>query len=143
MKFFEYTIYGYVLYYLSILLHELFHYLAAFILKIRIEQLRIGDELYALRIGRVSLSPLLIFTSYVVVDTDVFKDMNKKSLIFFFMSGSIANLLLAILGFILMFKDIAMGNILLYLNVACLIFNLVPYIFYGNDMTKLIKFLKS
>lgn len=73
-------IYIYIMLYISILLHELMHYILAKSLRISIMEVKIGAEWPQINIGKWKLSPI-IGNSYVEVDYECFLKKIKNFII--------------------------------------------------------------
>ena len=66
----------YCLYASSVILHELFHVIFAKFFNIKIYEMKLGEDFFAIRIKRVSISPLII-SGYVEFSTDDLVNISK------------------------------------------------------------------
>lgn len=134
-------LFAYILLFLSVVLHELGHYVACKILGFNVVEfsLFIGKPLFKKGIFTFRSKPLGAFVAYAI-DKD---NKDRKYLIrrlIVIGSGLAVNVLLLVYGFIFNIKDLVLINILL------IIINTVPmYVFNNNstDMLNIIKIIKQ
>lgn len=115
----------------TVVIHELAHYFVAKIIgAINIEIVIGTKEIAAIRIGRLTLSPLLIAGS---VTCDINKDINWKKIFCFYLAGGISNLIVSILGMII--KDYSLSII----NIIMAIISFLPFEKLDNDLGTWVK----
>lgn len=137
MIIFERLLIIYLLYLIAIILHELAHYIVAKILKVKVESLTIGEKFFAIKIGKLSFSPLAI-SGYVEYDENDLKKKSKFQIIFFFLAGALINAVLIIVALFL----INISNYAIYMviiNAVCIITSLLPIRFLNNDFVEMYK----
>ena len=131
----------YCLYASSVILHELFHVIFAKFFNIKIYEMKIGEDYFAIRIKRVSISPLII-SGYVEFSTDDLVNISKLKCIFLYLSGCIANIILIIISLFLLNK-FEYSLYLIIINAFAIIISLIPVEFLRNDCVEMRKILKS
>ncbi len=133
-----FLLYGVV--WISLFLHELAHYAFVRFNGFKNVGFKIGDVLFAIKIGNISVSPV-IDGGYTRVDREELKKKGKAFVILFYMSGSITNLLLIIVALLFIHDDI-IKDCFIYANVCIIITNLFP-IFIKNDFYLMRKSLQA
>ena len=136
MNLFRIIITFYLLYALTVTLHELFHYITGKIIGLKNLEIYIGESFFRINIKKVHFSPL-ITNGYVEFD---YIECSKKKIIFFYLSGSLANLLLILVG--LLFKN-NYGYILCFMNLFIILFNLIPIRGIKNDIAELKQYINN
>lgn len=130
----------YLIFSLSVIVHELFHLAVLAILKRKINYLLIGCRKISFRLGKVRISPV-IRSAHIDIDQQQITSMNRCELVLFFLSGSLGNACLLLLS--LTGDSSIMNNGLFFINLLSIISSLVPLILPGNDMALLLMQLKS
>lgn len=130
----------YLIFIISIIIHETFHFIAITIIGKNIQGVYIGEEIFNIRIGKFYISPL-VRGGYIKVDVFEIESMNNRELIMFFLSGSVGNLILLIIS--LFTKNTLLAFSLMIINITLIIVNLSPFFKNDNDITMLLQFLKN
>lgn len=130
-------LFAYILLFISVLLHELGHYVACKIVGFYVVEfsLFIGKPLFKKVIFTIRTKPIGAYVAYVV-DKD---NKDKKYLIrrlIVIGSGLFVNVLLLCIGFLLNIKDLALINMLL------IIINTVPVKVFNNNNTDMLNIIK-
>lgn len=107
----------------SIFIHEIFHLCTAQILKLSNWKLGLGDKLFSLKFKNIRISPLII-QGYVEVDKEELCKKGRKSILFFFLSGSIGNMLIMT---VILLLDYDLKNIVFLVNIVIIITSLCPF----------------
>ena len=115
----------------SVSVHEAGHALAAYMCKVPILEFRIGEELFAIKIGKYSISPL-VFGGHVIVAESGLKNGKKAAM--YFLAGSFANLL--IITLILIFNRYTLKNTVIGINGILIFLSLFPA-FTHNDFSEM------
>lgn len=127
---------------ISVVFHEFFHIIAGLICFGKIDKIVIGSEKFCLKIGTVSISPI-IFNGRVEVDYEILARSNRIRKICFFLSGIMANILIIV--FLLLEIKMNGGNILnkfaIGLNITYIVYNIFPM--EDNDMGTLMQVIRS
>lgn len=134
---YNYVFSFYLLYYFSAIVHETFHVAAAAILKMQITGLVIGENILCVSFGKLRISPLLIRTSYVEVAARSLEVQSFKNIAFFFVSGSIGNILLIMLTYYCVTNPL-FRLWMIIINSFYVILNMLP-IMPGNDLIMIFK----
>jgi hypothetical protein len=134
----NYVLFFYIAMVCSVVSHELFHALFAYIYKIKITKIILGADLLMLRIRKVYISPFLFWGS---VDASIESLLKHDSYIIaiFFFSGIIPNVIFVACAAI--FKGLY-ADIVLLINVIVLITSLLP-IAIPSDMNQFLKYRRS
>lgn len=127
----------YLEYIVSVILHEVFHFIAAKIMGFPVHGIYIGEKLFRMRIGKVYFSPI-IKDGFIEVSFDEIKRAKKIKIGVFFLSGIIGNILLILIG--LWIDNCILRGWLILNNVVILIWNLFP-LSKENDCRMFIKFV--
>lgn len=93
----EYIISFYIIYYLSVLLHEFAHFIAAKCIKLNVDRMKIGEDFFAVTIYKLSISPLCV-SGHIEFDLNHLKDKSIMQIIIFYLSGMISNIFLIIIS---------------------------------------------
>ena len=133
----------YLVLFITVIVHELAHAFTAKMIGLDVREFKIGDDLFAVKLGRVSISLNTIFGSNVSVYSEELKTKNKMQIIIFFMSGSLANLLLIVLSVLCNNVNPLYANALLWCNVYTLIGGICPIILKQNDMNKMLFYIRN
>ena len=128
----------YALYYFCITAHECGHALAAKMFRLKVVKFQIGDDLYAIRIGRMSFSLNALFGSGVVYYSRDMFDLSRTKRCIFFLAGSAANVVCIFGGLLLRRHYILFGDILIWASLYSITLALFPFVPWKNDY-KLLK----
>lgn len=140
MKLFETIGIVYLIFAISVIIHEISHYIYARIKKIKVYNVCIGEEFLSIRICGLRISPLIL-CGYVEFDTQSVISKSKKEIIILFLSGSIANLILIIIASCLIPVFVYSLHVIA-VNISAILFNTLPIKFIKNDMYELKNALK-
>jgi hypothetical protein len=94
-----------------------------------------------MHIGKLFISPVISFSSYVLFYSEELYEKNKLKKIVFFMSGIIANFVLALIACICIKKASFYMMVLIEINVFMIVGNAFPI--FGTDMKKMIEYLRK
>ena len=94
-----------------------------------------------MHIGKLFISPVISFSSYILFYSEELYEKNKLKKIVFFMSGIIANFVLALIACICIKKATFYMMVLIEINVFMIVENAFPI--FGTDMKKMIEYLKK
>ena len=137
----KYLLILYLLHILTVCIHESFHFLAAVLLKLRVKGIYIGFDLLRVRIiKKLYISPIVL-GGYTELDLGQLMVLSKIKTICVFFSGIAGNFLLILIS--LMFKENIYMTMLLYLNLLCVIQNMIPWFSKVNDASLYLNILKS
>ena len=126
--------------YISMILHELMHFIFAKVFKMPIIAVKIGADWPQIKVGKWRISPI-IGNSYVEVDYDNLIKLSKGKISWFFMSGILMNFYLAIVfGILNINTGMLAYGIISVSNVVIAISNLLPC--GRTDMANLIMYVK-
>lgn len=135
-------LFAYILLFLSVVLHELGHYIACKIVGFTVVEFSIfvGKEIFRKGIFTIKNRPVGAYVAYVIdKDNKDRKYLMKRIMVMG--SGIAVNALLLCIGFLLNIKDFALINMLL------IIINTVPVKVFNNnnntDMLNIIKIVKQ
>lgn len=133
----------YLVYCACMIAHEMSHVLAANLIGLRVVQVQLGENLFAVKIRRLSVSPNMLYGSsvdFIVTDLLV---KTKTEICIFFMSGMVANLLTAIVGGLLMRWNVPLlGNALLWESLVLVLVSVLPVCPWSSDMKQLRMFMR-
>lgn len=129
----------YIVYVLSMVIHELFHYITLKLLKKNIQGVYIGEKWHVIKVGDIYISPI-IFSAYISIDEQEVSSMKKYQIVIFFLSGIIGNLFLIFLSYS---SNSIVATILFYINVSAVIGIFIPSIERQNDFYLMIKYLRD
>lgn len=124
---------------ISIFSHETLHLLAALKFKAKDINVKIGDSFFAIKLKKISISPLII-DGFVEVNRENMFEKETHKVVLFYLAGSIANVLLIICALIFMDKYLLKGEIIV-INIWLIFTSLCP-IFKNNDINGILSFLK-
>lgn len=130
-------LFAYILLFLSVLMHELGHYVACKIVGFTVVEfsLFIGKPLFKKGIFTIRIKPIGAYVAYLVdVDNKDRKYLIKRIIVIG--SGLFVNVLLLCIGFLLNIKDLALINMLL------IIINTVPVKVFNNNNTDMLNIIK-
>lgn len=130
----------YLLYVLSIIIHEFFHILTAVLLKKKINGIFIGENLYLINYKILHISPI-VNGAHIEINVDQLERMNKIELIFFFTSGILGNIILLIIS--MSIHNLIFQTCLLFINLVAIIISAVPWINKTNDISVMIKYYRK
>ena len=140
---FNHIIELYLLAYISVLIHEFAHFIAGKAIGLHIESIHIGDKFFCVHIKRFYISFLIFGSSYVEFDSDELKNKSRRGICLFFLSGALANLLLAVIAAILLNVSRLYMSSLFWINIYLFIWNLFPLFLRKNDAGRLKYYLKT
>ena len=129
--------FAYILLFISVLLHELGHYVACKIVGFYVVEfsLFIGKEIFRKGIFTIRSTPIGAYVAYVIdKDNKDRKYLMKRIMVMG--SGLFVNVLLLCIGFLLNIKDLALINMLL------IIINTVPVKVFNNNNTDMLNIIK-
>lgn len=141
MRFFSSILAVYIVYCLSVIAHELAHLICAKIMHLHNVDIRIGERFLAVNIRHFHFSPLIIGGS-VEVDSDTLLRKKKWQIIMFYLSGSMANLLIIIVALIVM-PYIRYPLYVIFANLFFIVMNLFPIKTSHNDFGECVSALKE
>lgn len=131
MIFFKSIFVIYIIYGLSVILHEFAHFICAKLMRLHNVDIYIGEKLLAINIKRFHFSPL-ITSGYIEFDLDSLMLKKNWQIIMFYMAGSFANILNILIALIIMpYMEYSIYIILV--NVFCVSINLFPIKKLHND----------
>lgn len=120
----------YVFMYMQLCIHEIFHFIVGFLMKLPIHSVRIGSEFFSIHIGKIFISPIL-GSGYVEVERATLMQKPILQRWLFFEAGSIGNLLASMLA--KNFIEYEYSFIFGVIGSIYVIASNIP-IFVGNDM---------
>lgn len=129
----------YLLCAMAIVVHECCHAFIAICIKVKILDMRIGEGLFAIKLGRFRISPL-VCGGFVEVKEDDLLKRRKAEISFFFLAGSMGNLLLIGVTF-LFYAGYSLIDYVILVNGAIIILSSFPFI-KKNDMNSMIALIK-
>jgi hypothetical protein len=131
----------YFVYAISIVVHELFHFISSVLLKKPLDGIYIGTKFMRVNIWKIHISPF-IFYGYVDIEKELLEKMSRKELIIFFLSGALGNL---VLGIILLFfwPDLIFSLIAFMLNIILVLASVLPFVIDDNDTDVLLSYLRK
>lgn len=129
----------YLFVYIQLCIHEIFHFVAGYLMNIPIRSIRIGSKIFSAHIGKVYISPIL-GSGYVEAEKATLLRKPILQRLCFFEAGSIGNLLASMLAknFIASEYSIVFGLI----GSIYVITSNIP-IFVGNDMCQFLVLLRK
>ncbi|MGN0165794.1 MAG: site-2 protease family protein [Lachnospiraceae bacterium] len=133
----------YLLFYLSVFLHETMHAVTAKIIGLPIEKFQVGDDLFAIKVGKISVSLNCLFGSHVSFDQCKLQRKSQKQIVLFFLSGPAVNMILILIGIILKECSPLYVGALLWINVYLFAEGVFPFIPKNNDLNKMTAYLKN
>ena len=133
----------YVIFSISVVLHELAHLSCAKAIGLSIQSLHIGDECFAVKFGRVHISPITFYGGFVEFDEGEMREKRLLETAAFFSSGAIINTVLIAVALIIPWEKPIYGDMLLWLNVYLLISSFNPIFPRKNDMNRMLKYMKE
>lgn len=132
----------YLLAWISVMLHEMAHYIVAKIINLKVESVHIGDRFFAIHVNKLFISPMIFAGSYLVFDREDLKDKTKKQKIAFFSAGALANLIVALVSVLLRGNNNIYIDIFMWMNLYFFVENIFPF-FKHNDAGKLRKYIEK
>lgn len=139
---FEHFLNIYLIYYLSVLAHELAHVIVANMIGLKLIGFHMGDNLFSVNYKSISISPLVVFGGQVDFIREELLKKENFEIILFFLAGPATNLLLFLLSYNVIPLDSIGINALRVFNVVILVKNLSPIFVKGNDVKQLILYKK-
>ena len=133
----------YLIYYFSVLAHELGHLLSAKIIGLEVVGFCLGDNLLSIKYKSVSISPIVVFGRHVEFVSENPIEKKDWEIAFFFFSAFMVNLLLFLLSFFLFRYNPMFANSMRLFNVAILIGNLMPIFLKQNDFHRFLWYCKK
>lgn len=130
----------YVIAFLSILLHELFHVFMCKIFGMKINNVHIGSKHGRIYIGRFGFSPIL-FGGEVVIDETELERLNLRQLFMFFYSGVFANMCMSFVFLVFINNNMFFEGLLF--NIGTILYNAIPFINKNNDSSLFFKYKKT
>lgn len=130
----------YLLCAMAIVVHECCHAFIAICIKVKIVDMRIGEGLFAIKLGRFRISPL-VCGGFVEVKEDDLLKRRKAEIVFFFLAGSMGNLLLFGVTFIF-YAGYSLINYVILVNITIVILSSFPLI-KKNDVSSMIAVIKK
>lgn len=127
----------------SVVIHEVAHVVAAKIIKLDVKEIHIGDELFAIRFRNIFVSLNMLSGSYVLFSSSSMESKTSKEIVFFFLSGAFANLILIAIGSIASSDENLYARFLVLINVLLIMENCTPFVIKRNDVGKMIKYLRK
>ncbi len=125
---------------LSVFIHEGFHFAAAVMFRIKVINCKIGDSLFAIKIGKVSISPIAVY-GYTDVEKAGLYGAKKSRIILFFLSGTVGNCMLVFV-MLLFFPGYQLKLYIVGLNLYMIVLSLLP-LYKRSDMRRAITCLKE
>lgn len=108
---------------ISVILHEVGHFIVALIVGAKVERVCLGNKKYGIFIGKLSISPIIL-GGYVECTLD---ESKRFTMIIFYISGPIVNLLVSI-G-IFMFGNVSETMLgMMFVNFIYFIVGMCPFI---------------
>ena len=138
--FIKYAFWLYISYAISIIVHELFHLIAALLLKISIQGVYIGEKFLRVSIGKLYISPIIL-SGYVVVESDDYRGINTPIICAFYLSGILGNIILILLSYYCIANS-ALSFWIILVNILSILFSLLPIIS-DNDIAMIIKLWRN
>ncbi|MCL1990674.1 MAG: M50 family metallopeptidase [Defluviitaleaceae bacterium] len=129
----------YIIQILSVILHELGHYLIAKRYRLKVNHIHLGYDLLKIRIKKLYVSPILI-GGYLEINDSELEKLSSVQLIIFFLAGAFANLM--IVGIVSFLPYFPWKNMVIGMNIYLMIASIFPIIVFQNDMTLLISWLR-
>ncbi len=130
----------YIILILSVVAHEVAHYVTAKIIGLKELQIHIGSEFTKIHLGKIHISPI-VFGGYVEFLQEDLLKKQKTEIIAFFLSGIAINIIIVVLSGIF-YNNSRLISYVFWVNIASLSISLVPFFPPQNDVTKLIKYLR-
>lgn len=130
---------SYIVFIISVVMHELFHYVTCKIFKINDVKVYIGENKLQKAIGDIYISPI-ITSGTTEINIDDIINLKKTQIAIIFLSGNLANFVFLIISILLNCGLIS--NLFILVNLFLLFSNLIPYIIRTNDMSMMLKILK-
>ncbi|MBQ2718391.1 MAG: site-2 protease family protein [Clostridia bacterium] len=131
MIFFKTIFVIYVTYSISVILHELAHFICAKLMRLKNVDIYIGEKFLAINIKRFHFSPL-ITSGYVEFDLNSLIIKKNWQIIIFYMAGAFANILIILISLIIM-PYTKYSIYIVLVNVFCVLTNLFPLKKLHND----------
>ncbi len=121
----------------AVIVHELSHVLAAHMIHLPVLRLCLGEDLFAVRLGKIAISPLMIYGSGVVVSEDALCEKSRGQKMFFFLAGVASNILTVIFAFAMMRWNRMYGYSLLWSSVYIIFMTAIPFCPWQSDVKQL------
>ena len=138
-KIMKWIILMYVFLYIQLCIHEIFHFIVAFFMKLPVHSVHIGSDFFSIHIGKISISPIF-GSGYVEVEREALIQKTILQRWLFFEAGSIGNLF----GSMLVKSFIADEYSALFGSIGgiYIIASNIP-VFMGNDMWQFLTLLRK
>lgn len=134
----------YLLFCACVIFHELAHYIVAKCIHLKVLQINFGEELFAVHIGKLSLSPNMLFGSGVIVSEESLVKKTRKQMAAFFLAGIAANLVTAVVGMVLWkWTSPLYGSFVFWESVYMIVIGSIPYCPWDSDAKKIRLFWKK
>lgn len=124
----------------SVIVHEIFHYLSSLILRKPVSDIYIGANFFSIKIWKLHLSPF-VFYGYVEIEDELLDKMIMPELVFFYLSGALGNIVLSVLANFI--NSCYFSRWFFIINIYYAIASLLPFFIGNNDITALIKLIKK
>ena len=133
----------YMIYYVSVTLHELAHFWVAKAIGLNVKKIQIGDDLFSIKIGKCSLSINCMYGSGVMFENREMIKKNRLQMSSFFLAGAVVNLIIMLSGHFLKDSGGFYADVIFWENLYLLAGSLIPFMAKGNDMNKLMKYWRG
>ena len=120
----------YLIFIVSIILHETMHIMMCLILKTKITKIKIGFELFSIKIKNISISPICF---YGFVE---YNEKSKMKIIFIALSGPLINLFIFFFSFV---SNDWIALMIRWINIIIFLVNIIPNPISKNDGYLIIK----
>jgi len=127
--------------YICIIVHEMGHAVAAAVIGVRVKSIQIGDDLFAVRVGKLSVSLNPIFGSCVRFCEDELRTKCRWQKVFFFLSGAAVNAVTGVIGIAVFEKNSLYGGAFVWTSLYCIVTSMMPWCPWNSDMKQLRRFL--
>lgn len=131
----------YLLMWISVVAHEIAHYIAAKAIKLKIHSVYIGDRFFSIKFRKLNISPMIFSGSYVEFFVKDITIKTKFQKIIFFISGPVANLVMFLVAYLLRETNSMYMEMLIWINIYFFIANVFPFFIRKNDIGKLKKYI--
>jgi|GEM_PF-4837122 len=128
----------YLLFYFAIVIHELGHFIAGIIIKLKSNNCYIGEELFRIKIVNFNIS-WLAFSGYNECNLSEISQKKIIEIIIYYFSGSFGNIIYIIFSLFFLKNYFSM---ILILNLLTIFLSLFPF-FLKNDLNEMKKIIKA
>ncbi|MCR5086523.1 MAG: M50 family metallopeptidase [Lachnospiraceae bacterium] len=132
----------YLLVYVCIFVHEAGHAVAALMIGVKVKSFQIGDDLFAVKAGRVSVSLNPFFGSGVSFCEDQLRTKGRRHMAFFFLAGIAFSIVTIVIGVIVSRINSLYGSVLVWTSAYCVAFSSMPWCPWNSDVKQLRRFLR-